>query len=226
MTNECKQNILKGLEECCFDELCEDTAEGSVFEYVDFNIFDNDFATGASKMVLYPLEAKDYVVKIPFEGYICEDWNYDTDEPNYYFAQFEEAPFGDSWDYCYSEMEFYDLAEESKVSEYFLKVERIGRVGSNHPIYIQRKAEIVSNISKEYRVSNEERTKSMEICKENHVDWFNLDWTSHFIRTYGVQELIKLDVFIKGHGMSDFHDGNLGYCDGKPVIVDYGGYYD
>lgn len=217
------QQIIDSLDDCYFDNLGEYNCEESIYDNCDSKIY-NSFRHGATKMVLFFAEDPERVVKIPFSHQEVE-----TLEGDYELYEFEGAPYyehSNGWNYCASEVRLYELAKMSGIEKYFLKNDFLGKI-KGHPIYTQPFASPLSEEGYRYqKVPREERQDIIYECEEKGIYCFNAVWIKDFILAYGIDELIKLDEFLKDCGLEDLHDGNLGYFEGKPIIIDYGGYYD
>lgn len=225
------QQIMDSLSDCHVEELHSENCESLIFEHCDPDIYE-DFASGATKMVLLFRDgAQKQVVKIPFTH--SEDVQYNppknsSEHPNYTYeyVPLRGAPLDNDWNYCAAEVDLYDLAEEVGVEKYFLKNELIGFLKGHHPVYVQPKASCFFDESRQM-LTTIERKNLREECHSRNIDCFNAEWIRDFILCYGIDELVKLDEFLSEHDIyEDLHDGNLGYCEGKPVIIDYGGYYN
>lgn len=218
------QQIIDSLDDCCFDNLGEYNCEESVYDNCDSKVYEY-FRSGATKIALFFAEDPERVVKIPFSHQEVET----DDDDGYELYEFECAPYteeGNHWNYCASEMHIYELAKMSGVEKYFLKNDFIGKV-KGHPIYLQPFASPLSEEGYRYhKVSHKERIDIIDECEEKGVHCFNAIWIKDFILAYGIDELVKLDKFLEDCSLEDLHDGNLGYFEGKPIIIDYGGFYD
>lgn len=195
---------------------------------------DIDYEHGVSKAVLL-IPGVDRVLKIPFNGYysydiINEDEYYENDdvEPIYedIFFEFENAGSkSNTWDYCLTELEMYNVAKKAGFEEFFPKTEVYG-ICDGHPVYLQEKVIPYESIS----VSEEERKnyKTQTKDKSRVFNWISTKWGMDVIAMYGLDRANEFFDFIDNNGMaSDLHNGNLGYTkDGKPVILDWGGFWD
>lgn len=217
--------ILDGLADCCFEELCNENSEALIYDAVanDYEEFD----VGATKIVLIP-EHENYVVKIPFSHSLCElrEWNDELEEYEYkeYYEEFICAPYGGKWDYCHSEIQVYQMAQEHNVAQYFLPLQHIGDV-DGHPIYVQEKVEMYDYYATKSH-SRDDEDSAYNSCQSRNLDMFNVSWCTDFILTYGIDAFADLDDFFNVIGLTDLHSGNIGYYHGVPVIVDYAGFYE
>ena len=183
-----------------------------------------DYDTGATKLVIIP-ENRDYVIKIPFNGKY--DYNWDSREDGFIsFYGAEEDGWGD--DYCAAEQLFYHRAEEAGYAEFFLKTEFEGNM-YGYPIYTQKKVEDFCNYTPDEIQASYSSGDSRKSLKSNMIASLPYYWTAACLTAFN-EDLEKLNDFIsflKETGiLSDLHTGNLGFVNNKPVIVDYGGFYD
>lgn len=210
------EQILNGLKDCIFEELTEYNVEEKVIDRLDSDIFEPDWNTGATKLVLFPKKCN-FVIKIPLNGYVYSKK----------FYEFEGAPGADNcWDYCAVEKSLYETAVEALAEKFFLKLEYAGNV-NDYPIYKQVKATSFADSRSRHEYSEIKRSSTREICEEIHVSCFHTCWLSDFLEFYTKEDLALLNEFIEDCGISDLHSGNLGYKEnGIPVIIDYAGFWD
>lgn len=214
--------LLDFFEECYFDEeLTEDNFFDNVIEHLPKNI-SFKFFSGATKLViLFP--GADYVIKIPFNG----QYTYNADD-ELIFWEFENGSFGRTWDYCLGEVEQYERAKKEGLENFFAKTEFIGYV-SGHPIYVQERATIYEEVAQEkdrQKNSWERRKSARDLCDSNGYSCFNGLWISDLQDYCGGpdDELFCSFMDYVTDYISDLHMGNVGYIDGKPVLVDYAGF--
>ena len=174
---------------------------------------------GATRGVIAPYN-KNYVFKINFttrerfndSDNIVEEEVYERTELTY--------------DYCEEEEKFFIEATANNLAPYFAKMSFLGII-KGIPIYIQEKA--ILFIDGDYYCShssdiyNEVRNVESEYCA---TDFLPTDWMADFIDIYGTVELERLCQFLDDCGINDLHEGNVGYIDQSPVIVDYAGWYN
>lgn len=203
-------------------------------------------ASGVSKCVFMFRDFPNLVVKIPFSGYgtdIEEDLG--SEEPYEDYSNVDEEPYEDysnaalgcgghallrDWDYCEAETTVYNDALRAGVADFFAETVYIGAI-DNHPIYIQEIATIYANVYYDYagKYTREERreyrSKAVSASNSTITDddcWIvNQTWFSELIEEYGAAAASKLIAFLIDEGVDDLHIDNLGFIDGKPVIVDY-----
>lgn len=173
-----------------------------------------DYATGATKGVLI-FEQLGFVIKIPF----CrnsEDYDDNYECCNY----FTGADTDNGWDYCEAEADKYQRAEEEGISMCFAKTEKIGEI-DGYPIYMQELASIYKNVDYQSSHTEEDSRQVNSICDSNDFYIFNIEWLSDAFHFYGEKIFHKLLEFIRTVGINDLHDGNIGYIENRPVLVDY-----
>ena len=145
-------------------------------------------------------------------------------------AIIEDDEDGIYWDYCRLESYYYEKAVAAGVEKCFAKTEFIGEV-HGHPIYCQEKCSMFGSEfhstekQKEYEKRTEEDYRSMkQICDENNFHRIDRDWTLDFLIYWGEQMFAKFAEFVKSYDIWDLHNGNIGYKNGAPCLVDYSSY--
>lgn len=177
------------------------------------------YATGASRLVLFPTN-KDYVIKIPYRGF--------AKKSPFTAAYASVDPDLVGWDYCDAEKMLFHLAENNGVGEYFAETIQIGEV-RGYPIYAQPRAKLdsSSNIYEREDYSSIEQISSQiaeeysDILGEEFLPEY---WIKEFIAAFSEDELEGLLNFIEQAGISDLHEENVGFINGKSIIFDYVGY--
>ena len=178
--------------------------------------------SGATKAVIIPPK-ENFVIKIPFQGFIGECYNHDKECWEDEFVSYDNAYYSDSgWDYCLSEVEIYMRAIEAGVQQIFAKTDFITTV-DGHPIYIQEKAEIFNQ--RDHFHSREQLRKTREKTKNYYCE-ANEDWLTDVLEYYGEDIFLDFLRFVDDLQITDLHSGNLGYIDKRPVITDYSGYHE
>lgn len=202
--------------------LTEDTFEDFINDH-DSGIIE-DYAHGASKLVVF-LKDANFVVKIPFTGYMFDSDNY------YDFEGAEEDDSGECWDYCRTEVIMYHKALAAGVEKYLLETEKIGEI-NGYPIYVQEKCVNFFDAPISRPTSNE-RVTSRNNLEENGIHAKILSSVFCF---YCYLDIINEEDTYESFGkfnnfaeeyLSDIHNGNIGFniC-GRPVILDYSGYHE
>ena len=203
------------------EHFTEEDVEDFVYELSkkeDFN-----YAYGATKCVIIPNET-DYVIKIPFDGYI--DFDEDGHQDFYWFYN---GGGEEGWDYCWLEKEYYnEIIEDSEFKDFFLIPEYVYTNITPWPIYIQKKAALCED-EKEGKVRYSSIDSLYKVRTESKVTRCNLPDTWRAVALENLNgDIEKLDRFLTflQNNFSDLHHGNIGYIDNHAVIVDFGGFYE
>lgn len=209
------------------EEFTEDNAEELLCDLAtDHNAH---YYHGVSKAVIV-FDNDDCVIKIPFNGYTHETYNPDIDDYEYEFVPFQCA--GQSiWDYCATEAHVYQDAVDAGVADYFPETAFFESI-CGYPLYVQPKVvEYYDRLYAEnavFRHSEEERNSTLKYCCDSghYTKGLNLDWLTDFLEGWGQEALNKLLDFLDYNCISDLHDQNIGYFNGKAIILDYSDYMD
>lgn len=222
MTALMYEKILTALEDCDFDDgFCDENFD-CVIDFMDTEFFEAEVNYGATKLVLFPIEYPDIVVKIPFPGRWF--WNDDEELQLEDFCCAYDGEWG--WDYCKAEALSFSKALERNLDFIFMKTTHIGNV-HGHPIYIQpRITKTASQLSFSKKLTEEKISSTEAACYELEVDCFNTLWIHDFIESYGLEFFRTFNDFLKDCHINDLHGSNIGYFNDKPVIFDYSGYWD
>lgn len=178
----------------------------------------------------------DFVVKFPLDGeyhhhysggYYDEndEWIEETDDAE--LIEFNYADDGgDGSNYSEAALLKYDLAREFGFDDMLAKIEYFG-IHKGHKIYIQEKCSFYPTGGRKTR-TKEEKEALHKIYKEEHTyDTFSDEFALEMIEFYGEQRFRDFCHFINENGFNDLHDNNIGYAaDGRPVLVDYAGYFE
>ena len=235
---------------CRIAELTEDDFYDVCYEPIKAELpFSASTDQGVSKGVIL-IEGATEVIKIPFTGAYDEDaysdhmCTYDEQQealdrgeeiaeedilayPEYenFFYPFEyanspELELTEHWNYCALECAIYDAATKEGLDEYFAREYFAGKIG-DHPVYVQARAMMFedsnSSSTRTEAELNRARTSRDKAVSPIH----NPFWIADFVDCYGEDEFIRLNKFLHKHALRDFHDGNIGYINGIPVLVDY-----
>lgn len=170
--------------------------------------FSYTYASGASKFVLIP-ESLDFVIKVPFTGMLTMSG---------YYEQYKYAEGYYPWDYCGSEESRYIQAVEDGYGKFFAKTEQIIEK-DGFPIYIQEKCIPLTLSFSRKHYSKEEKRKTWELTNFSYID---IDWLTECRTLYG-DEVIKdfVDYLDFNLWNDDLRMENIGYLNGKPVLIDY-----
>lgn len=185
---------------------------------------------GITKMVVVPNKGN-FVVKIPFNGYHCEEESYIEDEDRYEyvncFRPYLNANDEDGWDYCRDELNKYRAAVKAGFGDIIAEVGFVGYY-SDCPIYWQEK--VIP-----YEVGHSRFHPSADSLSKSHNVKFRYkscteDWRAMVIETYGIDYWESFVDWVDETGLEileDMHTGNFGYrMDGRPVLFDISGWRD
>lgn len=129
--------------------------------------------------------------------------------------------------YCAAEQDYYILAEEHGLQNFFAETRYLITI-NDRDFYIQRRAEV-----------NEDRTSDFfyEYCSPSCSDCYYEDedekneaiWDSVYDmcdedRIRAVFDDEKLLSFLNENNINDIHEGNIGYFNGFPILIDFSGY--
>ena len=247
-----KEYILECLDKhCTFEGLTEDNfADLVVAPLQDAHCFNNwTWDNGVTKGVLIFSEL-DFVVKIPFEGrsywtdshYVDENgswvnswqsnWRSDMEriESEEEFQEFDGSSAQDSnWDYCAAEAEIAESARNEGLIRCLAATDYLGKA-NGHPIYIQEKCFMfcdarTSTNQEKYKNRTKADYDSLKEVRERADFWgIDNDWVLDFLIYWGEEMLKRLGQFLFDHNVEDLHNGNIGYRNGVPCLVDYSSY--
>ena len=180
-------------------------------------------STGATKMVVGSDEL-DYVLKVPFMGNFYGQ--YETTETGEEYCEYTFSEFCHG-DYCYDEVEIYKHAVDFGVEKIFAKTEAFADLECGIIVYKQPKV-LSSNDSSGSRRPSPAAVKRAEELR--YTSPFKAFWVAQVIDQYGEEFFDKVLEFINDicpEVGQDMHQGNYGFTyDGKPIILDYAGYFE
>lgn len=177
---------------------------------------------GVSKLA-FILEAYNWVVKIPFNGYYSASWDeekntYSEDEEEFFSFQYAM----NDWDYCNTELEKYKKAIEKGLSCFFAETKYLCKGKNDHPIYIQEKVIPIN----EDTLKRTPSKKSLKFAKKQY--YFNNEWLATAVDFYGMDKVVEFLDYINNIDpeiSQDLHYGNYGYrLDGSPCLLDFSGW--
>lgn len=170
-----------------------------------------DWEDGASKLVIIP-ENTDFVIKIPFNS------EYDVDE-YYEFSQ----------NYCETEIDLYDriVDEYPMFAQFFLPLTRVEEC-REWDIYIQPKCQTYNDADENMKSNSYSKESLTKVKSDLGGTGLPTDWMAAVTEVLEDINLVKefINVLEMYDITQDLHRGNIGYCNGKPVILDYAGFYD
>lgn len=141
-----------------------------------------------------------------------------------YRKEFEEKT-AKGWDYCALETALYEEAEKRGLAQYFAKEKLYCKIDGIYPVYIQQKVDSFYSIYD--KLSKEERQDAATRCSqsiESRDMLFDAVWVDAFLAAYGAEEYKKLVSFLDEFEIFDFHRGNIGFYQSRPILFDYSGF--
>ncbi len=177
----------------------------------DNSIFQT-IAYGLTKIVLFPNDLKDVVVKIPFIG--VDEYSY-TDNDDIEWIRRTDFEGIQSGDYCERESFVYKQAVKEHVEKFFACTEYVTDALGFVPIYVSERCE---QFEPGGSAIYDSRLDSVEIPH---------DVASVLVEQYESKDIDRLVSFIDENKIGDLHEGNWGYGkDGKLKIIDYSSFYE
>lgn len=172
-------------------------------------------ASGYTKIVLFPRDEKDIVIKIPYRGMDLYQW--DESDGGLGFVARRDFKGISSWDYCDREATLYGHACRWGVERFFACTEYIGDALGRIPIYAAERCG-------EYVWDNVCRPPKVESLVKLGVP---PDVAGVLSVQYKTADLQALVGFLQRFNVNDLHSGNWGVGgDGNLKIIDYAGYED
>lgn len=189
-----------------------------------------DYATGASKIVLFYEDIENWVVKLPFFG----DYYESTGEYTNYCKANKYLPICSDNDYCEAEAYLTDKAIEYGVGDMFAKTYYLGNL-NGVPVYVSEKIEeTVASGRGNYnyfRINSAKETQELFNFYSYELDEagfspYNESTLRFFVDQYGQKKTEKMIQFIMDYQIDDLHSANIGFdkC-GKIKIIDYSGFH-
>ena len=163
---------------------------------------------GVSKLVIMLPHNTEYVYKFPYQ------YDGPTGEEFHSLTGY--------WDYCELEVLNYISAKEKELDKYFAEIS-LWKIINDYHIYRQDYCIMYENKYTELKQHNE--MIFMEEYELNDERLPNM-WAFDFIERYDKEELQKLLEFVDESSINDLHWENVGYFNGRPVLVDYSGFYE
>ena len=138
---------------------------------------------------------------------------------------------GRDFDYCARELHNYEKACVYHVERILLPIEYIGEYGAVS-VYLQPRftyAHDDMGIGKRNALRKKlnnipNRSKALYRSLSNLYDWVDREWYARVLQLYGKKFLFSFEKFSKEVKLNDLHNGNIGWRNGRPIILDYAGY--
>lgn len=199
------------------DGLCEDAADEFLESISSEDMLNYDYEIGATKLVFIPA-GYNYVIKIPYNLACYEGDTFD------FFGLPEEFT-----DYCEYEVSLYNKAKENGWEQFFLPIEYVGKY-KGIPIYIQQKAEAYRYSIIDYATEDSKQAILTKRKEDKNFLPLSLpfDWVACCLDVlHSLEKVRNFFCFLENEKISrDLHKGNIGFYKNKPVIIDYGGYFE
>lgn len=134
-------------------------------------------------------------------------------------------------DYCEAEVRHFKRAKLHGLDDIFTKMVKIGTRDGIDVYACERVSETSTHygdVSPQLSRYLRKTTFSEGEDKKYPVGVFrNIEyWLKEFVRYYGAKKYFDFVKFIKEEGINDLHGGNVGYINNRPVVFDYGGFYE
>ena len=184
---------------------------------------------GMSKIVIVS-SIIDYVIKIPLTGVWFPEWDEETEEYNDDNTTFEPFSYGggcDNDDYCAVEVDIYDETEYENPEYAFIFPKTFFYKEINKvKYYLQEKCKCGGGCDTS-NSSHAAQTVGNELYEDANNEYGSvesLEWCISLVENYGVEKAKEVMKYLKKMNITDLHNGNIGYRNGKPIILDYSGF--
>ena len=204
--------------------------EDEHWEDLRWSIKADDVAWGASKVVFWFDDIKDYVIKVPLQGRY-EDYNEDYQD---FCNAYPSPAFGDkyyyaSWDYCGAEAHIYSFIKENypNLAQFFAATFLIGENDHGVPIYAAENIKGGKGTSAHWKDASDASENKACLTIDTYGSCGGL--SPHILALmydqYDENDVDDLMNFILEYHIDDLHSGNIGFNqEGKVVIMDYSGF--
>ena len=184
----------------------------------------DDVAYGASKVVFWFNDIKDYVIKVPIVG-DYNDFDEEYEDYSHAYAGLVEYPDYEPWDYCGSEEEIYNHIKTNNpnLAKFFAAVFFLDSNRHNVPIYAAEKVDRTLCHARPVDTSDNSKNKAKDTCNTyGYIGGLSRYAMELFYDQYPEEDVNQLFDFIMENCIDDLHGANLGFNkDGKLVIIDY-----
>lgn len=238
--NEVKKVFKNSISPPFFEDGC--CSEHSFVECADDRIANHygwELKCGMTKCVLVPLglDKGNYVYKLPFNGFVLDEDEYNDDEPTSFFPfegayhsiekvrELTQHELNNFDNYCEAEVSIYNAAARSELSSFFLPIEMVDEV-EGIPLYRQPKALPSSYNYHECKVESKDAAK-VAVMEYNIISSSLL---AELYDDYGVnsKEVMELIQFLHTYDITDLDSFNYGrplHGDRKLKFMDYAGFH-
>ena len=138
---------------------------------------------------------------------------------------------GRDFDYCQRELHNYEKARIYRVERILLPIEYIGEYGAVS-VYLQPRFTYSHddmsagkhNTLRKKLNNIPNRSKVLASSLNNLYSRVDREWYARVLQLYGKKFLASFEKFSRDARLNDLHDGNIGWRNGRPIILDYAGY--
>lgn len=132
--------------------------------------------------------------------------------------------------YCAAELRNYQKAQEYRVQQVLLPISKVCEV-NGWKLYRQTRFDCqYANKSYKHRQLQkqcEEVKRNERVLRYLHenLDRLDYNWLARVVQLYGKRFATSLSAWARECEVSDLHCNNIGFLKGKPIILDYAGYF-
>lgn len=134
-------------------------------------------------------------------------------------------------DYCSVEEEYYEMATEEGLEDFFARTYCVNPDWRDCPVYVQEK---VRDVFAEKGSNSSHSSEEVETTRSKVSSWgydgrLALTFICDLILAYGEEKTKKFLDFLnrESSNLNDLHQNNYGYrLDGTPCLIDYSGFHD
>lgn len=131
--------------------------------------------------------------------------------------------------YTEKELENYEYAVDEGLEDYFAEIHRGGNF-DGVDYYVMERTECDEDRSSSEMYLAYCKKMDMDSESGETADEFYGEPEENILHTfiesfYGTEVADDIEMFCEEHDINDIHNGNIGYLNDKPIIIDYAGYY-
>ena len=135
--------------------------------------------------------------------------------------------------YCDIEAHNYEIAKKYRVEKVLLPLEfltetKVGCLFYVQPMYTCAQCEMkrADALILEKRLGVLVRKPIVDKVRKGCVDrGISRTWTARMVQLYGKKFARSFEAWTKECKVNDLHSSNVGWLNGKPIILDYAGYH-
>lgn len=154
---------------------------------------------------------------------IYDNWDFVIKIPNYYAYP--------NYNYCKLEEEKFQSAKKFGVEKLLLETAYLVTAGCID-LYVQPRFSCAATSAPSMRKAAR-KTHSLEKkeiaykIKRATYDGYKIDsvWLARALQLYGKKFFLRFEKWSHENRVGDLHRNNVGWLKGKPIILDYSGYY-